>query len=388
MPGAGAHHHRLGDAAHQQVADADRQLSPRGVHREPLLLGEGAQHGLEVAAQVGARPDRDGVLSQALAGVRDEQFRIDLQPGAQPGAVRAGSPGGVEGELPGLELLDRDVVAVRAGQRLGVAALAVRIVLRPVDEVDRHHPGGQPERGLHRVGQPLLDGRLHGQPIDDDVDRVLLLLVERGRGGELVHLAVHPDAAEPLPGQLPEEVDVLALAAAHHRRQHLEAGALRQGEQPVDDLLRALPADRLAAFGAVRVTDPGVEQPQVVVDLGDRAHRRTRVAAGRLLVDRDRRREPLDEVDIRLVHLAQELPGVGGQALDVAALPLGEDGVKGEARLTRTGEPGEDDEGVTRKVEADVAQVVLPGATHDEAVIHAAHRMSGLRQFLHRPPDA
>ena len=35
--------------------------------------------------------------------------------------------------------------------------------------------------------------------------------------------------------------------------------------------------------------DPGIQHPQIVVDLGDRADRRPRVAAARLLLDRDRR---------------------------------------------------------------------------------------------------
>ena len=41
-------------------------------------------------------------------------------------------------------------------------------------------------------------------------------------------------------------------------------------------------------------------------------------------------RQALDEVDVGLVHLAEELPGVGGERFDVAALALGEDGVEGE----------------------------------------------------------
>ena len=36
-------------------------------------------------------------------------------------------------------------------------------------------------------------------------------------------------------------------------------------------------------------------------------------------------------LDVRLLHHLQELAGVGGQALDVAPLPLGIDGVEGEA---------------------------------------------------------
>ena len=70
------------------------------------------------------------------------------------------------------------------------------------------------------------------------------------------------------------------------------------------------------------MTDAGVQQPQVVVDLGDGAHRGARIAAGRLLVDRHRRRQALDEVDVRLVHLPQELPGIGGQRLHISSLSL------------------------------------------------------------------
>ena len=44
-------------------------------------------------------------------------------------------------------------------------------------------------------------------------------------------------------------------------------------------------------------------------------------------------REALDGVDVGLAHLLEELPRVGGERLDVAALPLGVDGVEGERRL-------------------------------------------------------
>jgi hypothetical protein len=83
----------------------------------------------------------------------------------------------------------------------------------------------------------------------------------------------------------------------------------------------------------VRFADPGVEEPEVVVDLGHRADSRARVARRRFLVDGDGRGEPLYEVDVGLVHLAQELAGVGREGLHVAALALGVDGVEGEGGL-------------------------------------------------------
>jgi hypothetical protein len=66
------------------------------------------------------------------------------------------------------------------------------------------------------------------------------------------------------------------------------------------------------------------------VDLGDRADGAARIPARRLLFDRDGGGQALDAVDIGLAHQLQELAGVGGEALHVAALALGIDGVEGE----------------------------------------------------------
>src|SRR5262249_52788081 len=111
-------------------------------------------------------------------------------------------------------------------------------------------------------------------------------------------------------------------------------------------------------------------QTEVVVDLGDRADGGPRVARGRLLVDRDRRRQTLDEVDVGLVHLTEELPRVRRERLDVPALPLGVDRVERERRFPRAGEPGEDDQLLARKREFDVLEVVLTGAADDDRVAH------------------
>ena len=125
-------------------------------------------------------------------------------------------------------------------------------------------------------------------------------------------------------------------------------------------------------IGQCGLPDPGEQQPQVVVDLGDRADGRPRVAAGGLLVDGHRRGQAVDEVHVRLVHLAEELPGVRGQRLDVPPLALGEDRVERQARLARPGQPGEHDHGVARQVERDVLEVVLACAANDKPVSHCA----------------
>ena len=168
--------------------------------------------------------------------------------------------------------------------------------------------------------------------------------------------------------RLLEHVAVLALPVADDRGVDREPRALGQREDLLDDRVDRLPGDRPAADRAVRPPDARVEEPQVVVDLRDRADGRARVSRRRLLVDRDRRREPVDRVDVRLLHHLQELTRVGRQRLDVASLSLGVDRVEGKARLPRAGEPGDADERVPREPDSDVLEVVLPGAVDYELV--------------------
>ncbi len=76
--------------------------------------------------------------------------------------------------------------------------------------------------------------------------------------------------------------------------------------------------------------DAGVEKPKIVVYLGDRPHGAPGVMGGPFLVDRDGGGEPLYLVHVWLLHLAQELAGVGGEGLDITPLSLGVDGVEGQ----------------------------------------------------------
>ena len=321
-------------------------------------------------------PRADRAVGQRQRRVGDHQFRIHLHPGAQARAVGTGAPGRVEGERPWLKLLEGQVV-IEAGQVLGVHPLPVRVIVRQVDEVEHDHAARQAKRGLHRVGQPPPRGRLDRKPVHHDLDGVLLVLLQRGRlaGPGLVqahHHAVHPGPGESLDLEFAEQFCVLALAPADHRGEHLEPGALVEFEHPVHDLLGGLPGDRPAADRAMGLAHPRIQQPQVVVDLGDGPDGGPGVAAGRLLVDGHRRGQPVDEVHVGLVHLAEELAGIRGQGLHVPALALGEDGVERQAGLARAGQPGEHDQGVPGQVERHVLEVVLARAAHNETISHSA----------------
>ncbi len=187
-----------------------------------------------------------------------------------------------------------------------------------------------------------------------------------------------------LRAELVEEVDELALLLRDDGRDDLVAGALGQLHELVGDLLHRLALDDLAALGTVRHADARPQQTHVVVDLGDRADGRARVAVRRLLVDRHRGAQALDEVDVGAVDLAEELARVRAQRLDVAALALGEDRVERETRLARPGQAREHDERVARDVEVDVLEIVDAGTANTEL---SADGVPGRRRQGRWAPD-
>ena len=349
-------------AVQDDVPGLLRQLGPRGVEAEPVALREHPQRLLEDRRRGRPRPRQERAAGQGLGGIRHHPLGIDLVAGADAAAVRAGAVRVVEREHARRHLREGDA-AGGAGQPLREEEGGA------VGDLHLHHPVGQPQRGLERVGQAATQVVLHHQPVHHHLDGVLLGLGQLDVLGQLTKLPVDPDPHVALPAQVVEELAVLALAAAHDGREHHDAAAHRQGHHPVHHLLDGLGRDHVAALGTVRDPDPREEHPQVVVDLGDGADRRARVLGGRLLLDRDGGGEPLDRVHVRLLHLLEELAGVGGERLDIAALAFSIDGVEGERGLARSGQPGDHHELVAGELEIDGLEIVLAGSADDDPVV-------------------
>src|SRR5208337_3572999 len=121
--------------------------------------------------------------------------------------------------------------------------------------------------------------------------------------------------------------------------------------------------------GTERRPDPGIEETEVIVDLRDGPDRAPGILRGRLLLDGDRRREPLDGVHVRFLHDAEELPGVRGEGLHVPPLTFGIERIERERGLAGAGDPGDDDELVPGDRDADIFEVVLAG-TFDDDIFH------------------
>ena len=92
------------------------------------------------------------------------------------------------------------------------------------------------------------------------------------------------------------------------------------------------------------------------------------MAAGPL-VDRDRRLQALDQIDVGPFELMEELPGVGREAFDVLPLPFGVERVEGQRALARPAGTGDHDEPVAGDVEIEVLQVVHPRPADADALV-------------------
>jgi len=210
-------------------------------------------------------------------------------------------------------------------------------------------------------------------------------LVERRRFGDLMELAVDFDALIALLHELGEFLAVFALAAAHHWSQEVETSTLRKRHDAVDHLRDGLALDRESRDRRKRHADARPQQPHVIVDLGDGADGRARIARGGFLFDGNRGRQAVDLVDVRLLRHFQKLPRIGRQALDVAALALGVDGVESERGFARARQPGEHHQAVARNVEVDVLEVVLArAADRDHVTIATAGAgLGAVEQIVH-----
>ncbi len=209
------HADRLGAGA---VEDRDLgavgKLGPGLGHREAEMAGERLQR-LAVIGRGRLGPGGDGALLQAERGIRDDHVRVDAHLVAETVAGRAGAEGVVEGEQARLDLGDREA-GDRAGEFRGEDDAARRaVLLLLVGIFEDGDAVGEVERLLQRVGEARAEIGPDHKAIDDDVDVVLELLVERGRIGDLDELAIDLDALEAALEPLRHLLAELALAAAH-----------------------------------------------------------------------------------------------------------------------------------------------------------------------------
>ena len=358
-------HRLVAGAVQQHLLQIAREVLPRLVERHLEALRQRLDHpeGPAAAALERVRPRLDRPLPDALGLVGDHQVGVHLRPRAQAVALLAHPQRVVEGEAVRRQLGEADAVH-RAGEVLAVHRVRLALLRQGGQRVQ--HALALAQRRLHGIDQPPVGlPALDHQTVDHDLDVVLALLVQVDVLVQRADGPVHPGPGEPPLARVGQHLLVLALALLDERRQQGQPGAFRQPGQLLRDLLRALLSHPAAADGAVLLAHRCKEHAQVVVDLGDGAHRRTRVVGGRLLLDGDGGRQAADHVVVRLLHLPEELAGVGGEGLHVAPLPLGVEGVEGERALPGARHAGEDHQALLGDLQRDALEVVL-ASTLDE----------------------
>ena len=228
------------------------------------------------------------------------------------------------------------------------------------------------ERRLHGFAQTRGVFLVRLEPVDHRLDVVPRVALQLFDFLDALDLAVDARADEALALQVFEHRLVVALAAANHGREQLQLFAFMRAQDLLHDRLGRLRLHRLVTVGAVRDAGTGVEHAQVVDDLGQRADRRARAAPDGLLIDRDRRRQAVDALHVRLLHPAEELARVGRQRLEEAALSFAVERVERQRTLARPGDTGHPHQALARDLEVHAAQVVLAGvADLDAAGGHA-----------------
>ena len=334
------------------------EKGPGHVERDAPPAGEPPQLGQDPAV-VGLVPGLDRPLPEAAVLVRHHEVEVDLDQVPEAVAGGAGPERVVEREQARLRLEERP------------AALRALEVLRdPKGRPPRHDddrpPAALPQGGLQRVGEPAPLRIPQPHPVDEH-ER------PRGRRGVLAVLArLHHALAHQQPAVTPLAQGGPLVLAERPRGSEGHQGARPRGlrQQALGRGRRRLAAHRAAAAVAGGPARAREQQPQVVVDLRGRGHRRSRAAGERALPDGDRRADPVHLVDSRLLHPLEELPGVGGQALDVTPLPFRVQGVEGQAALARSGDPGDHHQAPRRDRHVDPLQVVDAHSPEDDVGGH------------------
>ena len=297
------------------------------------------QHDIEGAEDecVLVRPDgEDGALTDGERAVGDDLVHVHAGDVAQPSALGAGALRRVEREVMGCRLA---VGKARDGvhEALAVVAHGTGVLVEQHQQpVALHHSG------RHAVAQPLVVLRLHLQLVDDHLDVVVLVAVNLQPGHRLADFAIDADVEVALAAHLLEQLAVVALSAAHQRSEYHHRPPLVLTKDKLDDFLLGVLHHTLAGLVGIGVGSTGIEQTEVVIDLGGRTDGGTGIFVCRFLFDGDDGAETGDLIDIGPPESAEEVAGIGREGLDVAALAFGEEGVESQRRLARAAQPRDD----------------------------------------------
>src|SRR5712692_6400241 len=226
------------------------------------------------------------------------------------------------------------------------------------------HPQGSVEQRLQVVSSAV-----HSLFADDNLNVVFLEAGETHARRNGSHFVIDTCLGEAELARAGQDVLVKSLAAAHHRRQKGNLLIAEVLADAIEHLAAALHRQRLSTVDAVLHAGFGVQQAQVMGNLGYRSDSRIAATAAHALLDRHRRREAGQQIDVGSSHDLDELARIGRQTVNVAALPLSVDDVKNQGGLPRAGQAGDHDHFVPWDLHRDVLRVVLLSTNQGDRMV-------------------
>ena len=172
--------------------------------------------------------------------------------------------------------------------------------------------------------------RTDNNTVDDNLNIVLERFTKRDFFIKFTDYAVNTNARKSFFAQVFKELDVLTFAAQNNRSQNIGSASLTRLKDFIGNLICCLAFNNASTLRAVRSTHTSIQKTQIIIDFCNSTYGRARISRSSLLVNRYSWRKTVDRVKIWLIHLSQELTGIAGQRLNVAALSLCVNGVKGK----------------------------------------------------------
>ena len=335
---------------------------------------------LSVAGRAGCAAVFDTGIGGAFHA-RREFVGADLADGLEPGTQTRGTPAvlGVEGEQARVEFgkaratgatgalggVDRGMHrSVGAGRVAGIDGRLERIEAGS----DLDDPFAERERRAQGVAQFGFAVRRNHQIGDRQIDVVLGIAVDTRPLAGRQEGAVDAKMGESLGRRPLGEVGIDALASDHQRGEQADALTAVLAQDARGNGVKRLRLDAAVAGRTMLGAELDVEQPQEVIDLGERGHRALASAATGALLDRDRRRNAEDAVDIGSRGRLHELARIGIERFEVSALAFAENHIEGQGRLAAARDTGDHGELVARHLDIDILQIVFTGVVHHDCI--------------------
>ncbi len=311
-------------------------------------------------------------------GIGNNQVLVDADDHAETLTLRTGADGRIKGEELVGGLFERHAVGLEAlGEVIGnarrvnhQAQLAMALVESGLCGVDEARNGVLAVIGREAVDDEVyLSGKTAGCsisqvivnsndiPVDEDAGIAILLIH--------LQLTLHGAALDGMDG-----------------RHDNKLGARLILRDTLDDVLGGVLLHLLTGDRRIGAPNAGEEQAQVLVDFRRGAYGAAGIARDDFLLDGDGRRNAANVVALGLVHAAQKLAGIAREALDIATLPFGIEGVESQRRLAAARDTGNDDELVAGNLDADILEIVDSGALDFYAVFHLTRTLLYIEGLL------